>query len=191
MIRKIAMLGLLMTAGAAVAAPATYNIDSDHTFPAFEADHMGGLSLWRGKFNKTSGKVVLDTAAKTGEVDVTVDMASVDFGHDGMNNHAKNPDIFDVAKFPKATFKGKVSKWNGNAPAELDGQFTMKGVTKPLKLTVNSFLCKPHPMTRKEVCGADASGTFKRDDFGVDYGKTMGFKMDTKLLISIEAVKAD
>lgn len=191
MIRKIATLGMLVAAGAVAAAPTTYDIDPAHTYPAFEADHMGGLSIWRGKFNATSGKVVLDTAAKTGEVDVTVDVASVDFGHDKMNEHARSPEIFDAAKFPKATYKGKVSKWNGDAPAEIDGQFTLKGVSKPLKLTVNSFLCKPNPMNRKETCGADASGTFQRDAFGVDYGKNFGFKMDTKLLISIEAVKAN
>lgn len=191
MIRKIAAAALMVAAGAAVAAPATYNIDSSHTFPAFEADHMGGLSIWRGKFNKTSGKIVLDAAAKTGEVDVTIDMASVDFGHDGMNDHAKNADMFDVAKFPTATYKGKFSKWNGNVPAEVDGELTIKGVTKPVKLTINQFLCKPHPMQRREVCGADASGSFQRDAFGVDYGKQMGFKMDTKLLISIEAIKAE
>lgn len=191
MIRKIATLALVAAAGSAVAAPATYNVDPAHTYPAFEADHMGGLSLWRGKFNSTSGKVVLDTAAKTGEVDITVDVASVDFGHDKMNEHALSPDIFDAKQFPKATYKGKVSKWNGDAPAEIDGQFTLKGVTKPLKLTVNSFLCKANPMSRKETCGADASATFQRDEFGVDYGKNFGFKMDTKLLISIEAVKAD
>ncbi len=191
MIRKIATLGLVMAAGAAVAAPVTYNIDASHTYPAFEADHMGGLSLWRGKFNKTSGKVVLDVAAKTGEVEVSIDMASVDFGHDGMNTHAKGADIFDVEKFPTATFKGKVSKWNGEAPAEVDGELTLHGVTKPLKLTVNSFLCKPNPMNRRETCGADASATFARDAFGVSYGKDFGFKMDTKLLISIEAVKVN
>src|SRR5690606_31193092 len=191
MIRKFATVALLAGVGTAMAAPVTYNIDPDHTYPAFEADHMGGLSLWRGKFNKSSGKVVLDTAAKTGEVDITVDMASVDFGHDGMNIHAKNADIFDVEKYPTATYKGKISKWNGDAPAEIDGQLTMKGVTKPVKLTVNSFLCKPNPMTRRETCGADATGTFKRDDFNVSYGKDFGFKMDTKVLISIEAVKAN
>lgn len=191
MIRKIATLGMLVAAGAAAAAPATYDVDPAHTYPAFEADHMGGLSLWRGKFNSTSGKVVLDTAAKTGEVDISVDVASVDFGHDKMNEHARSAEIFDAAKFPKATFKGKVSKWKGDAPAEIDGQFTLKGVTHPLKLTVNSFLCKPNPMSRKETCGADASATFQRDAFGVDYGKNFGFKMDTKLLISIEAVKAN
>lgn len=191
MIRKTATLGLLAVAGAVTAAPVTYNIDPSHTYPAFEADHMGGLSIWRGKFNQTTGKVVLDLDAKKGDVDVTIDAASVDFGHDQMNEHAKGADIFDVAKFPTASYKGKVSKWSGNVPAEIDGQFTLKGVTKPLKLTVTSFLCKPNPMTKKEVCGADATATFNRDEWGLDYAKNFGFKMATKLLISVEAVKAD
>ncbi len=191
MIRRISTLALLAVAGSSMAAPVTYNIDPEHTYPAFEADHMGGMSLWRGKFKTTSGKVVLDVAAKTGEVDVTVKTASLDFGHARMDEHAKSAEIFDVARFPTATFKGKFSKWNGNVPVEVDGQFTLKGVTRPLKLTINSFLCKPNPLTRKEVCGADATATFSRDAFNLDYGKNYGFKMDTKLLISIEAVKAN
>ncbi len=192
MIRRISALGLLAIAGTSMAAPVTYNVDPQHTYPAFEADHMGGLSIWRGKFKLTSGKVVLDVAAKTGEVDVTVQTASIDFGFDGMDKHAREaPDMFDVAKYPTATFKGKFSKWNGDAPSEVDGQLTLHGVTRPLKLTINSFLCKANPMTRKETCGADASGTFSRDAFGIDYGKSYGFKMETRLLISIEAVKAN
>ncbi|MET0279649.1 MAG: YceI family protein [Steroidobacteraceae bacterium] len=191
MIRSIAMLGLLTAGIAATAAPATYTVDPQHTYPSFEADHMGGLSVWRGKFNTTAGKVVLDAAAKTGEVDITIDAASVNFGHDKMNEHARTADMFDTAKFPTATYKGKISKWNGDAPAEIDGQLTLKGVTKPVKLTLNSFMCKPNPMTKKETCGADAVGTFQRDAFGMDYGKSMGFKMDTKVLVSIEAVKAN
>src|SRR5262249_46480955 len=147
-----------------------YTIDGTHTYPAFEADHMGGLSVWRGKFKTTSGKVVLDLAAKTGEVDVTVQTASIDFGNADMDKHAKGADMFDVAVFPTATYKGKTSKWNGAVPVEVDAQFPLKGVTKPMKLTLNSFLCKPNPMTRKETCGADASATFSRDAFNLDYG---------------------
>lgn len=191
MIRKLATLGMLVAAAAANAAPATYDIDPAHTYPAFEADHMGGLSIWRGKFNTTSGKVVLDTVAKTGEVTVNVDTASIDFGNDKMNEHARGPDMFDVAKFPTATFKGKFSKWNGASPTEVEGELTLKGVTKPQKLTINSFLCKANPMSKKETCGADAVATFQRDAFNLDYGKNFGFKMDTKILISIEAVKAN
>lgn len=192
MIRKAAAaVALTVIAGSAIAAPEKYNIDSAHTYPSFEADHNGGMSLWRGKFNSSSGSVTLDTAAKTGSVDVTIQMASIDFGHDRMNTHAMGADMFDVAKYPVATYKGTISKWNGDAPAEVDGQLTMKGVTKPVKLTLNSFLCKPNAMTRRMTCGADAVGTLNRDEFGVDYGKAMGIKMATKLLISIEAVKAN
>lgn len=191
MIRTMLVSSLALVAVSAVAAPEKYNIDPAHTYPSFEADHMGGLSLWRGKFNTSSGSVTLDTAAKTGSVDITVNMASIDFGHDKMNEHARSAEIFDTAKFPTATYKGKISKWNGDAPAEVDGQLTMHGVTKPVKLTLNAFLCKANPMNRRMTCGADAVGTLNRDEFGVGYGKDFGFRMATKLLITIEAVKAN
>jgi polyisoprenoid-binding protein YceI len=191
MIRKFSLLGLMTVASAAMAAPVTYNIDPSRTFPSFEADHMGGLSIWRGRFNTTSGKVVLDMAAKTGNVEVTVDANSIDFGLAALDKHMLGPDGMDTARFPTATYKGTLGKWKGDAPTEVDGQLTMHGVTKPLKLTIHSFLCKPNPMSRKEVCGADASATFNREDFGMPYGKNFGFKMDVKLLISIEAVRAD
>jgi polyisoprenoid-binding protein YceI len=191
MIRTAALSALALVAVSATAAPETYNIDASHTYPAFEADHMGGLSVWRGKFNTTSGSVMLDTAAKVGEINVTIDMASVNFGHDKMNEHARSGEIFDTAKYPTAIYKGKVSKWNGDAPAEVAGQLTMHGITRPVTLTVNSFLCKANPMNRKRTCGADASATLNREDFGVDYGKSFGFNMSVKLLISIEAVKAN
>jgi len=191
MIRTATFAALAAVAVSAAAAPEKYDIDPNHTFPAFEADHMGGLSLWRGKFNSSSGSVTLDTAAKAGSVEVTIDMASLDFGHDKMNEHAKGDQMFDVAKFPTATYKGTFSKWNGDAPAEVTGQLTMHGVTKPVTLTINSFLCKPNPMNRKMTCGADASAMLNRDEFGVDYGKSFGFKMATKLLITIEAIKAN
>ena len=191
MFRKILALGLTTVAGTAAAAPVTYNIDPTHTYPSFEADHMGGQSVWRGKFNKTSGKVILDLAAKTGEVDVTVETASINFGLDAMDTEAKSADLFDVTKFPTATYKGKITKWNGDVPIEIDGKFTLKGITKPLKLTIKSFLCKPSPLTHQDVCGADASATFNRAEWNLDYGKSYGFRMATKILISIEAIKAD
>lgn len=152
---------------------------------------MGGLSIWRGKFTKSEGKVVIDRAAKNGTVDVTVQTDSIDFGHQKMNTHAKSDELFDVAKYPTATYKGKFTAFNGDVPTEVQGEFTLHGVTKPLTLKINQFLCKPHPMLKKEVCGADASATFKRSDFGINYGEAYGFNMDVKLLIQVEGVKAD
>lgn len=185
---------LLAVAGAmspVFAAPVTYNLDPGHTYPSFEADHMGGLSVWRGKFNKNSGTVVLDVAKKTGTVEVNIDVDSIDFGMDKMNEHAKSDEIFDVAKFPTATYKGTFAKFKGDKPTQITGDLTLHGVTKPVTLTVNQFMCKPHPMLKKEVCGADASATFNRKDFGIAYGEGYGFKMDVTLRIQVEGVRAD
>ena len=181
-----AIAGLLATA-AAHAAPVTYKIDPDHTYPSFEADHMG-ISVWRGKFNKTSGQVVLDKAAQKGTVDVTVDIDSVDFGLDIMNAEAKKPTLFDVARFPTATYKGRLEGFTNGAPTQLVGDLTLHGVTKPVTLKVNSFKCIPHPMLKRELCGADVVGTFNRDDFGMDAGKPYGFRMDVTLRIQVEGV---
>jgi polyisoprenoid-binding protein YceI len=184
----VAMLALMT--GSAIAAPVTYNVDPAHTYPSFEADHMGGLSVWRGKFDKSSGTIVLDKEKASGTVDITVDAASIDFGHAKLNEHAKSAEIFDVEKFPTATYKGTLAKFKDGAPTEVEGQFTLHGVTKPLTLKINQFKCMVSPMTKKEVCGADASATFNRSDFGVSFGDKYGFKQEVKLQIQIEAGRA-
>lgn len=188
--RLIPLLALAVCATAA-AAPATYAIDPDHTFPSFEADHMAGLSVWRGKFNKTTGKVTLDKAAGTGTVDITVDVASIDFGHDKLNEHAIGPELFDTAKYPRATYKGKLAGFTSGAPSQVIGDLTLHGVTRPVMLKINTFKCMPHPMYRREVCGADAFAVFKRDDFGMDAGKAYGFNMDVTLRIQVEALATE
>ncbi len=182
---------LAFLAGTAVAAPVTYQIDPAHTYPSFEADHMGGLSVWRGKFDTSSGTVVLDKEKSAGTVDITVDATSIDFGNPKLNEHAQKAEMFDAAKFPTATFKGTLEGFKNGAPTEVKGELTLHGVTKPLTLKINKFLCKPNPMTKKEVCGADASTTFNRGDFGIKYGDTFGFNLETKLAIQIEAIRAD
>jgi polyisoprenoid-binding protein YceI len=150
---------------------------------------MGGMSVWRGKFDASSGTVVLDAAKGTGTVDITVDAASIDFGNPKLNEHAKTKDLFDVAQFPNAQYKGTLEGFKNGTPTEIKGNLTLHGVTKPVTLKINSFLCKPNPMTKKQTCGADAEGTLNRDDFGIDFGKAYGFKMGVKLQIQIEAVK--
>jgi polyisoprenoid-binding protein YceI len=181
----LASIAALASAGA-LAAPVTYVLDPSHTYPSFEADHMGGLSIWRGKFTDTKGKVVYDKEAKSGSIEVTVNMDSVQFGMARMDEHAKNSDIFDVAKYPTATFSGKFSKFDGATPTEAQGTLTLHGVTRPITLTINSFMCKPNPMTKKEVCGADASTEFDRSDFGISFGDKEGFKMWVKLQIQVQ-----
>ncbi|MGV2288109.1 YceI family protein [Trinickia sp. YCB016] len=166
----------------------SYQFDPDHTYPSFEADHMGGVSVWRGKFDKSQGTVTLDRAAKTGTVDVTTEIVSVHTGNGKLDQMLQSDQFFDSSKFPEATYKGTI-QFKGDKPASVVGNLTMHGVTKPLTLTIDSFKCMQHPMLKREVCGVDAVGEFDRSDFGVDFGKTYGFNMKTKLLISAEALK--
>lgn len=177
-------------AATALAEPVTYNVDPAHTYPSFEADHLGGLSLWRGKLNTSGGTITLDKAAGTGTVEVEIDMRSIDFGHQGLNDHAQRPDIFDTAQFPTATYRGRLVDFRNGAPTRVDGTLTMHGVSQPVALTINKFLCKPHPQRGVEVCGADASAQINRADFGVTIGQGL-FDMGVTLRIQVEALAAD
>jgi polyisoprenoid-binding protein YceI len=186
-----ALLLLVFGVTSATAASTTYTLDPDHTHPSFEVDHFGGLSTWRGTFKKTTGTVAIDVAAKTGKVDVVIDTATVDLAHDKLNGHVSSPEMLDVAKYPTAEYKGKLVEFANGAPKTISGDLTLHGVTKPVTLTINSFKCFEHPMLKKQVCGADASGTFNRADFGVNFGQQYGFKQDVLLRIQVEGVKVD
>lgn len=175
-----------LAAGAALAAPVTYQLDPAHTYPSFEADHFGGLSVWRGKFDSSSGTVVLDREAGTGTVEVKVDAGSVDFGQAKLNEHVKSAEMLDVQKYPTATYKGTLTNFKNGAPTEVHGELTLHGVTRPVNLRINSFTCKMTPLSKKERCGADASGSFNRADFGIGYGDKYGFNMEVKLAIQVE-----
>jgi len=167
----------------------TYTIDPSHTFPSFETDHFG-ISVWRGKFDKTSGTVTLDKAAKTGSLNIVIDTNSVNFGYPKLDNHVKTAEFLNTEKFPTATYKADKFKFDGDKPIAVMGELTLMGITKPVTLTINKFKCIMHPMLKREVCGADASAEFKRTDFGVTK-MSPPFDPVVKLAIQVEAVKND
>jgi polyisoprenoid-binding protein YceI len=177
--------------GGAQAAPITYQIDPDHTFPSFEADHMAGLSVWRGKFNRTTGAVTFDKAKGSGTLDISIDIDSIDFGHDQLNAHAKGAEFFDVERYPQARYTGRFEGFRKGKPTRVVGQLTLHGVSKPVELKINAFKCMPHPMLKREVCGADAYATLQRDQFGIAAGKDYGFDMTVVLRIQVEAIAAE
>ncbi len=189
--RTVLLAALAAAAGFASlradAAGTTYLIDPDHTFPSFEADHMG-ISFWRGKFNRSQGSIVFDKAAQTGSVDVRVDVTSADFGNDKMNEAAQGEMLFEGAKYPEARYRGRLAAFSDGKPGEVVGEFTLHGITRPLTLKILRFNCLPHPMLKREVCGADAEATFQRDEFGMAAGKEYGFDMAVKLRIQVEAI---
>ena len=173
-------------AGSTTLAADTYEVDSNHTYPSVETSHMG-ISMFRGKFNKTTGTITLDRAAKTGTVEIKIDTSTVDFGHDELNKHLRGPEYFNVEKFPSATYKGTI-KFEGDEPKEIDGQLTLLGVTKPVKLEIEDFKCIQHPFYKKEACGADAEGEIDRSAFGMTKGVEFGGSK-VELDIQVEGLK--
>ena len=171
----------------ALAAPETYVIDNGHTFPSFSYSHFG-YSIQTSRFNRTTGKVVLDKAAKTGAVDIVIDTTSVDTGYDTFNEHIQGADFLDTAKYPTATFKSTKVVFEGDKPVSVEGNLTLKGVTKPVTLTVVSFQCMPHPMVKKDACGATATAKVKRTDFNM--GKYAPYVGDeVTITLPVEAIK--
>ena len=166
---KTLLIALAVASGSGIAAPVSYTIDPMHTYPSFEADHMG-MSYWRGKMNSNSGLVVLDKEAGTGTVEIDIDLASIDFGLKALNAWAIGESFFNVAKSPHASYKGTLEKFVAGSPTVVSGELTLNGHTKPVNLAITRFKCMPHPMLKREFCGADASANFKRDAFGLDAG---------------------
>jgi polyisoprenoid-binding protein YceI len=186
--RCFVALGALIS-GTALAEPMTFAIDPDHTYPSFEADHMGGMSIWRGKFRSSTGTITLDREAHTGRVAITINAASVEFGHEKMNERARSAAIFDVERFPNATYQGHFVKFRRDVPIAIDGVFTLHGISKPLLLRIRSFKCRLSPVNHRLTCGADAVAHLNRADFGIDWGKDLGFNMEVALAIEVEATQ--
>ena len=161
---------------AVAAAPESYTIDPTHTFVYWEVEHLG-VSMQRGRFDRTTGKLTLDRAAKTGGVDLAVETASLSSGDHQkgsrprtLDDHLRTADFFNVAEFPRMTFKSTGVKFAGDNPAEISGQLTLLGVTKPFTLKVDRWVCRENPMSKKPMCGGNASGSIKRTDYGMKYG---------------------
>ena len=176
-------------AGSALAKPVHYVCDPAHTHPSFWADHFGGLSVWRGVFTHTTCTIVLDRQRHTGSVDVTIDTGSADFGESQLNEDIKAPALLDVAKYPTATYQGRLAGFRDGSPTRVIGTFTFRGVTHPLDLTIDHFECKQIAMMHQYRCGADARGEFNRAQYGMDFGKQLGFRMWVKLFIQVEAAR--
>jgi polyisoprenoid-binding protein YceI len=185
--KRIILLLVATFSTAALAAPETYTIEASHTLPRFSYSHFG-YSTQLSRFDKTSGKIVLDRQAKTGSVEVTVDTTSVNTGSQLFNEHIQGEDFLDTAKYPTASFISNKLKFEAENLVAVDGILTLKGISKPVSLTVTSFQCMPHPMLKKEACGANATTVVKRTDFNMGkYAPNVGDEVT--ITIPVEAAK--
>jgi len=186
-LKLVAAVAFALSTSSAMAAPETYVVDGTHTYPRFSYSHMG-FSTQLSRFSNTTGKVVFDRAARTGEIDIVIDMNSVDTGVEKFNEHLRSADFFETARFPEATFKSTRVLFKGDKPAKVEGNLTIKGITRPVTLTVTSFQAIPHPMLKKDAIGADAHTVIKRSEFGAGmYAPAVSD--DVRIDIAIEAVK--
>jgi polyisoprenoid-binding protein YceI len=182
-----AAIALAASAASAFAAPETFNLDSTHSFPRFSYSHLG-YSIQMSRFDKATGTVTLDKVAKTATVDIVIDTKSVSTGSTTFNEHIQGEDFLDTAKYPTATFKSTKVIFEGDKPAKIEGNLTLKGITKPVTLTVTSFHAMPHPMMKKDAIGANATTKVKRTDFNM--GKNAPYVGDEVTIdIALEAVK--
>jgi polyisoprenoid-binding protein YceI len=184
----LAAIAAMAAASVAQAAPATYAVDPTHTFATFEINHFGA-SINRGRFDKKSGTIQLDKAAKTGKVELTIDATSINSGTPAFDKHLQSADLFDAAKHPTITFAADKFVFNGDKVSEVTGTLTLLGKTNPVTLKANQFNCYESPMLKREVCGGDFETTLQRSQWGMGYGLQWGFPDNVRLVVQVEAVK--
>jgi polyisoprenoid-binding protein YceI len=182
------MFAALAAAAAARAEPVTYKVDPTHTWTTWEVRHFG-TSTYRGRFDRKEGTVTVDRAGRTGRVQLTIDLTSVDTGVGLLDHKLQEPDFFDAGKFPTATFVGEEFRFDGDSVSEVRGQLTMKGVTHAVTLKATGFNCYQNPLLRREVCGGDFSATLNRADWGVSYGGPFPVGNEVKLSVEVEAIR--
>jgi polyisoprenoid-binding protein YceI len=185
--KKVLLLTALATLPASVVVANSYTVDPAHTYVSFAVNHLG-FSTMRGKFDKQSGSLEYDPAAKIAVVSIEIDAASIDTGHTKRDQHLSSPDFLNTAENPTISFKSTSASWSGGKLESVSGDLTILGVSKPITLKINSINCGEHPFSKKQVCGFDAEASIKRSDFGVNYGiPAIGEVLDLQL--ELEAIK--
>ena len=186
---KKMMLALLMGSTLSFSATAadSYTVDPRHTFPSFEISHLG-FSIQRGRFNQTSGKVQLDPKSATGTIQIAIETASISTGLAELEEHLRGKDFLDAARFPQITFVSDKLSFDKDKLTAADGILTLHGISKPVHLTVDHFYCGMNMIAMKNTCGANATTTIKRSDFGVDK-YVPAVADDVVIAIQIEATK--
>jgi polyisoprenoid-binding protein YceI len=185
--RMILAAAVAAVACPALAAPETYTLDPNHTFPAFEVGHMG-FSFQRGRFNKTTGRIAMDAAAGTGSADIAIEVASISTGHAKVEEDLKGEKFFNAAKNPQITFKSSSFRFAGEKLASASGDLTINGTTRPVTLTAEHFNCAEHPFLKRKACGAELTATIRRSDFGVTAFIPV-VADEVKLRVNVEAIK--
>lgn len=166
MYKLLALFAASSTLAMAAAAADTYTVDSDYSVAQFEIERLGFASQ-SGRFKRTSGKITLDLPAHKGSVDFAIDTRSLEMGPPAWSSHLSDEGLFNVKKYPTMNFKSDKLIFDGDKVVAAEGQFTMVGVTRPLKITVSRFNCGIRPIDKRDVCSGNISAHLKRSEFGL------------------------
>jgi polyisoprenoid-binding protein YceI len=181
-------LAALAALGSTRAEPATYAIDPTHTFVGYEASHFG-TSTSRGRWDRKTGTVTLDLAARTGRVEITIDMASINSGVPALDRNLRGKDFFNVTEHPSASFVGHGLRFEGDKITAVEGTLTLMGQTRPLVLKATHYNCYTNPILKREVCGGDFVATLQPSAFGITAYLPQVTPDEVRLVVQVEAIR--
>ena len=189
----MAALVVLLISGQAFAegdSTEQYSFDKAHTQILFFVDHLG-FSKSQGEFLDFDGFFTFDRVhPEKSNVDVTINTAGIDMDDEPWDEHMKSKDFFNVEQFPEMTFKSTTIEVTGENTANITGDFTLLGITKPVTLSVTHNKSDKHAFSGKYVSGFSATASLKRSDFGMTYGLPM-VGDDVDIRIEVEGVRED
>ena len=165
----------------------TYAVEPTHTQIVFAYDHMGFTNNM-GVIAQPTGTLTLDKAnpAKS-KVSIDIPVANLKTGIPALDTHLMKPEFFDSAKFANATFVSTSVKPDGATGADITGNLTIKGITKPVTLDAEFYGAGANPMNKKENIGFVATGTIKRSDFGMSMAvPVVGDTVELKIIAAFQ-----
>lgn len=186
---RAAAVACLLAAPQALAAPEEFTVDPTHTYPGFAVVHLG-ISTQRGRFDRTTGTIVIDRVTGKGSIEIAIDTPSISTGSSKLDAVLRGEDFFHVEQHPRIAYKSNALEFESGVPRKAFGEFTLLGVTKPVTLAIDHFACTRLPFLVRTTCGADVSATISRSAFGMNRF-TAFISDDVKIFIQIEAVKVE
>lgn len=182
------MAGCCLALGAA-AAPESFVVDAAHTFPSFGVSHLG-IATQRGRFDRTSGRIMLDRESGQASIVVDIEAASISTGNAKIDALLRGEDFFDAERHPRIAYRATRMAMQAGSPTAFEGELTLLGVTRPVTLKVERFACTQKPFLVRTTCGADASAAVSRNAFGMK-GLAAFVGDEVRIDIQVEAVRQE
>jgi polyisoprenoid-binding protein YceI len=164
----LALAAWLAASVAARADPGTLLVDADLTRARFAVAYLG-IATAHGRFGRTSGTIDVDAQQKVERIDLAIDTESVDMGWDLRDAFVRSEVMFDARRYPRLHFRSTHVSYEGARLVGVEGDLTLRGVTRPVRLDVARVECAIRPDDGRETCGATVTGRISRRAFGMDF----------------------